>query len=71
MHHPEDEFENYKLVVEYKFTKRPGNCGVLVHVNGTLVNHGFNMTTTSGKIALHGEGVEVAFRKVELTPHGE
>ena len=157
----EEEFENYKLVVEYKFTKRPGNCGVLVHastprylydmfpksvevqmqhgnagdfwcigenievpnmeerrprrdetvkyggeegdarriakladaespvgewntmeieckgdevivhVNGTLVNHGTNMTTTSGKIALQAEGVEVAFRKVELTPLGE
>ena len=157
----EKEFENYKLVVEYKFTKRPGNCGVLVHastprylydmfpksvevqmqhgnagdfwcigenievpnmeerrprrdetikyggeegdarriakladaespvgewntmeieckgdevivhVNGTLVNHGFKSTASSGKIALQAEGVEVEFRKVELTPLGE
>jgi len=25
------EFENYKLVVEYRFAGKPGNCGVLVH----------------------------------------
>lgn len=41
---------------------------IIVHVNGTLVNHGFNSTATSGKIALQAEGTEVEFRKVELTP---
>ncbi len=40
---------------------------IIVHVNGTLVNHGFNSTATSGKIALQAEGSEVEFRKVELT----
>ncbi len=40
---------------------------VIVHVNGTLVNHGSNCTVTSGKIALQAEGAEVEFRKVELT----
>jgi hypothetical protein len=40
---------------------------VKVHVNGTLVNHGSKSTATSGKIALQAEGVEVEFRKVELT----
>lgn len=154
----EEEFSNYELVVEYRFTKTPGNCGVLVHastprrlykmfpqsvevqmehenagdfwcigedievpnmeqrrprnedqkfggdskdarriiklaegaenplkewntmkivckgdeiivhVNDILVNHGFNSTATSGKIALQAEGSEVEFRKVELTP---
>lgn len=155
----ENEFSNYKLVVEYRFSKTPGNCGVLVHastprrlykmfpqsievqmmhghagdfwvigedievpdmekrrprnkeknqqwgggakdarrilklteaekslgewntmkivckndeiivhVNDTLVNHGFKATATSGKIALQAEGSEVEFRKVELTP---
>lgn len=154
----EEEFSNYELVVEYRFSKKPGNCGVLVHastprrlykmfpqsievqmmhenagdfwvigedievpemesrrprkdenqkwggdasdarrivkltdaenpvgewntmkilckgdeiivhVNGTLVNHGSKSTTTSGKIALQAEGSEVEFRKVELTP---
>lgn len=27
----DDEFENYRLVVEYRFAGKPGNCGVLVH----------------------------------------
>lgn len=158
----EEEFSNYKLVTEYRFTKDPGNCGVLVHastprylydmfpksvevqmqhenagdfwcigenievpnmeerrprkdenqafggeatdarriikhthgaekpvgewntmeivckgdeiivhVNGTLVNHGTKSTATSGKIALQAEGVEVEFRKVELTKLSE
>lgn len=153
----EEAFANYKLVVEYRFSKGPGNCGVLVHsstprhlygmfpqsievqmqhenagdfwcigenievpdmenrrprkddqkfgggagdarrivkhthgaekpvgewntmeiecrddeiivhVNGTRVNHGYKSTATSGKIALQAEGAEVEFRKVELT----
>ncbi|MGB0743737.1 MAG: 3-keto-disaccharide hydrolase [Opitutales bacterium] len=41
---------------------------IIVHVNDTLVNHGFNSTASSGKIALQAEGAEVEFRKVELTP---
>jgi len=40
---------------------------VKVLVNGTLVNHGKGSTATSGKIAIQSEGVEVEFRKVELT----
>ena len=153
----QDTFSNYKLVLEYRFSRAPGNCGVLVHastprrlysmfpqsievqmqhenagdfwcigenievpdmekrrpreagqnfgggpkdarrivnlvdgaekpagewntveieckadtitvnVNGTLVNHGFKSTVSSGKIALQAEGAEVEFRKVELT----
>ena len=41
---------------------------IIVHVNGTLVNHGSKSTATKGKIALQAEGAEVEFRKVELTP---
>lgn len=41
---------------------------IKVWVNGDLVNHGFNATATSGKIALQAEGTEVEFRKVFLTP---
>ena len=26
-------YENYKLEVQYRFTKQPGNCGVLVHAS--------------------------------------
>jgi Domain of Unknown Function (DUF1080) len=40
---------------------------IKVWVNGTLVNHGSKSTANSGKIALQAEGVEVEFRKVELT----
>jgi Domain of Unknown Function (DUF1080) len=40
---------------------------VIVHVNGALVNHGSKCTAKAGKIALQAEGVEVEFRKVELT----
>jgi hypothetical protein len=27
------KFENYRLVVEYRFASKPGNCGVLVHAS--------------------------------------
>jgi hypothetical protein len=27
------EYSNYRLVVEYRFAKEPGNCGVLVHAS--------------------------------------
>lgn len=29
----DDEFENYRLDVEYRFVGEPGNCGVLVHAS--------------------------------------
>lgn len=29
----DDEFANYRLVVEYRFPGEPGNCGVLVHAS--------------------------------------
>lgn len=41
---------------------------VKVHVNGDLVNHGFNATVTEGQIAVQAEGAEVEIRKLELTP---
>jgi len=28
-----ETYSNYKLVVEYRFSKEPGNCGVLVHAS--------------------------------------
>lgn len=40
---------------------------VKVWVNDDLVNHGFNASVSSGKIALQAEGTEVEFRKVVLT----
>ncbi len=41
---------------------------IKVWVNGDLVNHGYDCTTTKGQIALQAEGSEVEFRKVVLTP---
>lgn len=41
---------------------------ITVHVNGDLVNQGFDCTKDRGKIALQAEGTEVEFRRVELTP---
>lgn len=41
---------------------------IIVHLNGDLVNHGFNATATSGKIAIQAEGAEAEFRRIELTP---
>lgn len=29
----DDEFQNYRLQVEYRFAAKPGNCGVLVHAS--------------------------------------
>lgn len=39
---------------------------IIVHLNGDLVNHGYNSTAASGKIAIQAEGAEVEFRKMEL-----
>jgi hypothetical protein len=39
-----------------------------VWVNGDHVNHGTNATADHGQIAVQAEGVEVEFRKLELTP---
>jgi hypothetical protein len=44
------------------------NDEIKVWVNGDLVNHGYNSTATSGRIALQAEGSEVEVRKIELTP---
>ena len=29
----EKEYENYRLIVEYRFAEKPGNCGLLVHAS--------------------------------------
>lgn len=41
---------------------------VRVWVNDDLVNDGFDCTATRGHIALQAEGVEVEFRRLDLTP---
>ncbi len=37
-----------------------------IHVNGTLVNEGKNLSTTSGNIGLQAEGTPIEFRKIVL-----
>ncbi len=44
---------------------------IKVWVNGTLANHGYNATVSSGQIAVQAEGSEVEFRKLALTPISE
>lgn len=44
---------------------------IIVHMNGTRVNHGTNCTAKSGRIAIQAEGTEVEFRRVELTKTGD
>lgn len=44
---------------------------VKVWVNGDLVNHGFDATVQSGRIAVQAEGSEVEFRTLRLTPISE
>jgi hypothetical protein len=44
---------------------------IKVWVNGDLVNHGYDCTTTKGQIALQAEGSEVEFRKIALEPISE
>ncbi len=39
-----------------------------VILNGTVVNHAFNVTPTEGKIQIQAEGAEILFRKVDLLP---
>jgi hypothetical protein len=36
----DDEFGNYRLVAEYRFVDKPGNCGVLVHASKPRVLYG-------------------------------
>ena len=42
------------------------NDEIKVWVNGDMVNHGTNCTTSSGQIAIQAEGSEVEFRTLEL-----
>jgi hypothetical protein len=41
---------------------------IKVWLNKELVNHGFDCTANSGRIAVQAEGSEVEFRKLDLTP---
>ena len=42
--------------------------GIMVWLNGDLVNEGFDASVDQGRIALQAEGAEVEFRKVDIGP---
>ncbi|MES1218722.1 MAG: DUF1080 domain-containing protein [Bacteroidota bacterium] len=42
-----------------------------VILNGTVVNHAFNVEPRSGRIQIQAEGAEILFRKVDLVPLGK
>ncbi len=58
--HPAGEWN--RMVIECLGDK------VRVWVNGDLVNDGFDCTADRGSIALQAEGVEVEFRRIDITP---
>jgi hypothetical protein len=37
-------------------------------LNGKIVNHGYDLSSTSGKIQIQSEGAEIFIRKVEIEP---
>jgi hypothetical protein len=63
----DDEYENYRLTVEYRFPKEGGNCGVLVHASEPRALYG--MFPKSIEVQMHhgnagdfwciGENIEV------------
>lgn len=71
-------FSNYKLVVDYRFTGNPGNCGVLVHASKPRALYG--MFPASIEVQMHsgnagdfwciGENIEVPDME-KRRPHKE
>lgn len=49
----DDEFENYRLDVEYRFAGKPGNCGVLVHASKPRML--YKMFPQSIEVQMHHE----------------
>ncbi len=63
----DEEFEDYKLEVEYRFPKEGGNCGVLVHASEPRMLYGMfpksievqMMSGNAGDFWCIGENIEV------------
>lgn len=49
----DQEYENFKLKVEYRFPKEPGNCGILVHVS--KLRYLYKMFPASIEVQMHHE----------------
>ena len=45
-------YKNYRLVVEYRFPGKPGNCGVLVHTDGSRPRVLYNMFPASLEVQM-------------------
>ena len=37
-------------------------------LNGTIVNHAFNVQPLNGRIQIQAEGAEILFKRVDLVP---
>ena len=47
-----ESFKDYRLVVEYRFADKPGNCGVLVHTDGKRPRVLYDMFPASVEVQL-------------------
>jgi len=47
-----DSYKDYRLVVEYRFAGKPGNCGVLVHTDGNRPRVLYDMFPASLEVQL-------------------
>ncbi len=66
------QFSNYKLHVEWRWPEKPGNSGVLIHVNGPDLiwpSHyqGQLKAGDAGDFVLHGAGETVTIRDTVFT----
>jgi len=41
---------------------------ITIYLNGTLVNHAFDVQPQKGRIQVQSEGAEILFRRIDLTP---
>jgi hypothetical protein len=41
---------------------------IIVYLNGTLVNHAFDVKPQKGRIQIQSEGAEIFFRRIVLNP---
>lgn len=68
-------YENYRLIVEYRYVKEAGNCGVIVHVSTPrfrgFLPKGIECQLRSGNAGdfhMFGESIKPRDEKVQATP---
>ena len=52
----DNEYENYRLTVEYRFAGKPGNCGVLVHASTPRALYGMFPKSLEVQMEHHNAG---------------